>query len=106
MSREEDRCGLYQEQETGFLAPKIPLEKKKKSVQHSFLTAQMIRTLCNQEPLSGPWRASVQCQVRFQWKLFLVTLLMRQTTHWAKERVCILVSTHEFCVPEQMTSLL
>lgn len=85
MTREEDRRGLYQEQETGFLAAKIPLGRKKR-VQHSFLTAQRIRTLCNQEPLSGPWRASVQYQVKFQWTLFLVTLLMGQITHTGQRR--------------------
>lgn len=52
---------------------------KKKCVQHSFFTCQSTRTFCNQEPLSGPWRASIQYQVRFHWRLFLVTLLVRRT---------------------------
>ena len=37
---------------------------RRKCVQHSFFMAQSIRTFCTQEPLSGPWRASIQ-SVRF-----------------------------------------
>lgn len=78
MAREEGRSGFYEEQEAAFLAPKIPLEKK--CAQHSSFTAHSVRTFCNQEPLSGPGRAPIQSQVRFQYKLFLVTLLARHST--------------------------
>lgn len=76
MASERKKSGPSDEQEAAFLAPKIPLEKK--CVQHSFFTAQTIGTFCNQEPLSVPWRASIQYQVRFQ-RFFFETALVRQT---------------------------
>lgn len=58
MAGREDRKGPCEELEAAFLAPKIPLEGEK-SVQHSFFSFQSIRTFCNQEPLSGPWRTNI-----------------------------------------------